>query len=294
MPNSRPRSAVWVRCRQASCLPFHATAVPRSSRRRIASSGGTRLRRPRPPRRSRLTKGLTRRQQPDLVAELLSAPVVRTAAGLHDALRLLLQEVQHFQTAAAKRNGSVRPVKRETPLCQVDNANLFHGCPLLVGFTQHYGTSRRGGGVHPIKVDRGSKTAVCRRVTTLADFGIQIDEAPLLPMGHGPHDAGSMEYRRDMESMNPVDDARTSGRGPAKYGGSVSRPVRWQGHGQASRVTEILRAVEGGQHSAAASAVFRDITMGLAKPIENLGTSPGRNRGAQGISVQIKLWRAVA
>ena len=87
---------------------------------------------------------------------------------------------------------------------------------------------------------------MCRRVTTLADFGIQIDEAPLLPMGHGPHDAGSMEYRRDMESMNTVDDARTSERGPAKHGGSVSRPVRWQGLGQASRVTEILRAVEGG------------------------------------------------
>ena len=55
-----------------------------------------------------------RRQQPDLAAELLPAP----AAGLHDARRLSLQEVQCLRAAEgpAERDGGA--VKRETPLCQ--------------------------------------------------------------------------------------------------------------------------------------------------------------------------------
>ena len=55
MPNSATakRRPLPPGCAPAASFP----AVPRSSRRR--TSGGTRLRRPRPPRRSRLTKGLT-------------------------------------------------------------------------------------------------------------------------------------------------------------------------------------------------------------------------------------------
>ena len=57
-----------------------------------------------------------RRQQPDLVAGLLPAPVA--AAGLHDALRLPLQEAQRLRAAEgpAKRKGGA--AKRETPLRQ--------------------------------------------------------------------------------------------------------------------------------------------------------------------------------
>ena len=48
-----------------------------------------------------------RRQQPDLVAELLPAPVA--AARLHDALRLLLQEVQCLRAAEGPAKRRIRP-----------------------------------------------------------------------------------------------------------------------------------------------------------------------------------------
>ena len=55
-----------------------------------------------------LDEGLVdRRQQPDLVAELLPAPVA--AARLHDALRLLLQEVQCLRAAEGPAKRRIRP-----------------------------------------------------------------------------------------------------------------------------------------------------------------------------------------
>ena len=80
---------------------FTATNVGRDAAAAIASASAASF---------TLDEGLDAdwRQQPDLVAEFLPAPVA--AARLHDALRLLLQEVQYLRAAEgpAKRNGSVR------------------------------------------------------------------------------------------------------------------------------------------------------------------------------------------
>ena len=123
---------VRASCRQAARLP--PTAVPRSSRRRIASSDAASAIASAAAASFMLDKPLD--AAATLVAELLLAPIVRAAARFHDALRLSLQKVQDLRAAErpAKRNGSVRSgtVKRETPLCQVAQANL--GCRLSEAF----------------------------------------------------------------------------------------------------------------------------------------------------------------
>ena len=110
-----------------------------------------------------------RRNEPDAVpvGGQFPRPMVRAGTRLHRhvACGMVRHESRKLQSRQllAENNHPIRcrPVQLEHVLCQIDpdNANFFHGCPLLQLVLRHheYGTSRcRQGesGIHPISTLR--------------------------------------------------------------------------------------------------------------------------------------------